>query len=224
LDLRVNDQPVGSTVSANNGVRVRITCHAEAEIRSAVLICGEHVLRRWTPNALDVVLDETIRADELPGRWLYLRLQQADGERAWTTPIWLELDAPAASHGLARWDEPDPDRVRIDEAEAAAARHYLSAVRDYLEREEDAAQFREIQPVRMLTESNGRAALFFCRYGRRRDPMQIRWYPDFEMPRIRYDWGYDDFGAVHELKRAAAGGGPERAGTPSRGPSPGEQA
>ena len=63
-----------------------------------------------------------------------------------------------------------------------------------MEIEEDIGAFHDLTPVRIVEEATGRSALFYAHYGPERDPMSIRWYFEFVMPKIHYDWGWRDFG------------------------------
>ena len=69
----------------------------------------------------------------------------------------------------------------------------------YLETEEDPARFRDITPVRLLDEITGRSALFLAWLDPEEIPVTIRWYFEFEMPRIHCDWGWRDFGMRRSL-------------------------
>ena len=67
-------------------------------------------------------------------------------------------------------------------------------LRRYLAVEEDASPFHELTPVGVVEEVTGRSALFYGYYGEERAPVSLRWYFEFEMPRIHLDWGWRDFG------------------------------
>ena len=65
----------------------------------------------------------------------------------------------------------------------------------YLEIEEGAERFSDITPVGMVHETPGDAALFHAFIEPEHEPVSIRWYPGFELPRIHLDFGWRDFGA-----------------------------
>lgn len=79
---------------------------------------------------------------------------------------------------------------RGDEREAA---RYLPDVLAYLRLEEDPALFSEIRPAGLISQGMARCALFHCWYAGRHQ-MSIRWYYEFEIPKIRLDWGWRDYG------------------------------
>jgi hypothetical protein len=86
-------------------------------------------------------------------------------------------------------EEVDLSGLRPNDAET-----YEGDLRRYLEVEEDIDQFHDIAPVKIVEEVPGRSALFYAYFGPARDPISIRWYFEFHMPRIHLDWGWRDFG------------------------------
>ena len=74
------------------------------------------------------------------------------------------------------------------------AEPYAQPLLDYLAANEDPSRFHDLTPIRIVDEVPGRAALFYAYLGKDREPISIRWYFDFEMPRLRLDWGWRDFG------------------------------
>ncbi|MGD8238032.1 MAG: hypothetical protein PVH68_05735 [Armatimonadota bacterium] len=198
LDLRCNGAPAGSEVTVADRVTISLRCHACAEIDRVDLICGEHCLRSWFPDALDFEAEATFSAEELPGEWLYARVHQVDSEYIWSSPTWLirEGDLPAAAD-LPLWNE--DDELDLSHVGANDASPHLQDVLTYLRTEEDPALFHDVTPIEIVAGSMGRCALFFCRYGEQRLPMSIRWFFEFDIPKIRYDFGWRDFGAVDEF-------------------------
>jgi len=133
----------------------------------------------------------------LPGEWLYARVEQADGEYAWSSPFVLERPGDLPDGGdLPAWnDEGDVDLAALGPNGAGA---YCEALQTYLETEEHAERFGELTPVGLLDLAVGRCALFYCRWGDERLPMSIRWFYEFEIPKIRYDFGWRDYGMCDE--------------------------
>jgi hypothetical protein len=84
--------------------------------------------------------------------------------------------------------------VNLSKLRPNAAEAYEEDLRRYLGVEEDVEQFHELTPVGGVEEVTGRSALFYAYYGPDRDPLSIRWYFEFEMPKIHLDWGWRDFG------------------------------
>jgi hypothetical protein len=68
----------------------------------------------------------------------------------------------------------------------------------YLEIEEEVDRFRDLTPVDVIEQSTGACALFYCYWGDEGLPMSIRWFHEFEIPKVRYDFGWQDYGAYDE--------------------------
>ncbi|MDP6776564.1 MAG: hypothetical protein QGI83_07360, partial [Candidatus Latescibacteria bacterium] len=172
-------------------------CHACAPLGRVELIVGEHCVRSWSPEDLDLCEEIDLPDSELPGEWIYLRACQADGEYAWTSPTFLRRDGEVPSPGdLPAWNrQEDIDLDAVGENDATP---HLADLTAYLELEEDVERFGQITPVAIEQRSVGRCALFYCYWGQERLPMSIRWYFEFEIPRIRYDFGWRDYGAYDE--------------------------
>ena len=68
----------------------------------------------------------------------------------------------------------------------------------YLEREEEPERFTELTPAGTLHLAVGTCALFRCLWGAERLPMTIRWFFEFEIPKVRFDFGWRDYGAMPE--------------------------
>ena len=199
LDLRCGDHRAGDELPVHAGDRLRLRCvvHGCAPLARVDLIAGVHRLHTWEPAAA-VDLDEELElgAAVVPGQWLYLRVEQVDGEWGWTGPIYLlREDTPAADPGLPAWNEEDLDLAAVEPGGAEA---HLEDLRAYLEREEDAARFTDLTPAGVLDLAVGRCARFFGHWGRERLPLTIRWFYEFEIPKIRFDFGWRDYGAVDE--------------------------
>lgn len=194
LEFSVNGEPAGSLVTSSGDVDLRIVAHGCALIERMDLIRGDRCLISWSPGELDSSLGYT---DTRPLREsaYYVRLRQTDGEYAWSTPIWVSCaggsDAPDPS--LPLWNAHEP--VDLSGLRSNDAEQYTDALLAYLETEEDPALFRDLTPVKLLEEAPGRSALFYAFYAPDGWPVSIRWYYEFDLPRIHVDWGWRDFGA-----------------------------
>jgi len=110
----------------------------------------------------------------------------------------LKRDGPLPPpRGLPRWNEQEEIDLSAVGEESGS---YLGDLERYLELEEDPERFQEITPIGVAEQSVGRCALFYCYWGEERLPMSIRWFFEFEIPKIRYDFGWRDFGAFDELE------------------------
>ena len=193
LELTVNGNLAGSEAEITPPVEIAIRAHACAPIERLDLIRGDRCLHTWRPGELDVDLAFS-DARPLRDTTYYLRLRQTDGEHAWTTPIWTSCaqGAEQPADDLPAWNAHEPvDLVGVRPNEAEA---YEPALRRYLETEEDPDLIHDLTPVHMVDEVPGRAALFYGYLGAAREPISVRWYLGFELPRLHLDWGWRDFG------------------------------
>ncbi len=194
LDFAVNGAPAGSIIAADTPVTARLQAHACAPIERIDLLRNDRCLASWFPDTLDAAFDVH---DDQPLREgaYYVRLRQTDGEYAWSTPVWVTcLHGNAAPDpGLPLWNAHEP--VDLAHLRPNAAERYEADLLAYLKVEEDPALFTDLTPVKLLQEATGRSALFYAYYAPDGWPVSIRWYYEFELPRIHLDWGWRDFGA-----------------------------
>jgi len=183
-----------------------VVCNAQEAIERIDVILGEYCIKTWRPRALDFEAREELAAGELPrGDWVYVRVQQTDNEYAWSTPIWLKWSdaSPATGGQWPLWNDPEitPDRLTPD---PEAARH-LSDLEDYLATEEPPSAVEGLVPVAIVHECNAVAALFYGYLNPGREPISIRWFFQYPIPRVRVDWGWRSFG-VRDCQRVRPDG------------------
>ena len=98
LRFSVNGQPMGSTITADGpAVRAAVEVQGTDELRSVEIVSAGQAVRSLTFNRGEDRLSATV---ELPtpsrgnGHY-YIRVNQIDGERGWTSPVFI--DPPASS-------------------------------------------------------------------------------------------------------------------------------
>ena len=201
LQVTCNGQRAGGEIQlGDEGLTVDMRIHACASIRRVDVIVGAFRVHSWAiarPDQLDFSESLTLEREQLPGEWLYVRVEQVDGEYAWSTPVWFEKPAAAASGDLPAWNDEEEVVSRGDEGKGKAA-GFLPELMRYLEIEEQIDRFRDIAPMEVAQLSVGRCAVFHCRWGEEEYPMTIRWFFEFEIPKIRFDLGWRDYGAFDE--------------------------
>ena len=193
LEVTVNGHPAGSEIEINGAAEVRINVHACTPVERVDLIRSDRCLHSWRPRVMDAELGFVDQQPLKEGLY-YIRLRQQDGEYAWSTPVWTRCaggtDTPAGD--LPMWNEHEP--VDLDKLRPNPAEIYEKDLLHYLETEEDLSLFSRITPVRIVREVTGRSALFYAFMGSPPEPVSIRWYYEFDMPRIHLDDGWRDFG------------------------------
>ena len=193
LTVDVNGLAAGREAEITSPARITINAHACAPVQRVDLIRNDRCLRSWQPDALDVDLTHV---DEHPLRdgAYYVRLRQIDGEYAWSTPTWTFCrdGTEHPSDDLPMWNAHEP--LDLSGLRPNRAESHEADLRRYLEVEEDIDQFHSLTPLDVIDEITGKSALFLGFFGTDRDPISIRWYFEFDMPKIHVDWGWRDFG------------------------------
>lgn len=186
IDFKCNNRRMGSEIKREK-LHISFKCCGTDIIDRVDLICGNYMVKSWFPNALDFDNSLTIGRDEIPGDWLYLRVHQADENYAWTSPVYVEGEYPF-------WNDDSDEKFNLIKDKEEAEK-YIFDLMEYLKTEEEPEKFKDITPVGICVHQTGKCALFTCRYGEEipRD-MTIRWYFEYPIPKIRFDWGLRDFG------------------------------
>ncbi len=91
VDFRVNGAWVGSTVQADS-FAFTADVVGTADIEQIDLVVNGDTARSYTPDQQHVQLEDEVplRFSPVSANYCYLRVRQRDGNRAWTSPIWLE--------------------------------------------------------------------------------------------------------------------------------------
>ncbi|MHC4914430.1 MAG: DUF3604 domain-containing protein [Planctomycetota bacterium] len=89
LDFSVGPLPMGSAGRCARAV-CRAAVHAIGRIAALEVIGSGGVLHRREPGTLDAELVWTDPQPPRPGEWYYLRVIQEDGQRAWSSPVWID--------------------------------------------------------------------------------------------------------------------------------------
>ncbi len=182
VDFTFNGASMGETVKVTDKMSYSLCCHGTDIIQKIDLICGRNVVATHQPGTADFEISGTVHAKNLNGEWVYLRIKQVDEHYAFTTPVWL-------NNGNEKWNKAVD---RYDEADTKAAEKYLPHLLDYLECNEDILKFKELKPVAVVKQENAKCVLFTGKY--ENTPIVIRWFYEFEVPKIRIDWGMSDNG------------------------------
>lgn len=201
LDLHLGPAAAGdrTTLGAGDTVELLINVHACAPLARVDVIAGQYLLRSFDPaHRLDWCRSVALATDDIPGTWLYVRVEQTDGEWGWTSPVYLDrADGAPEDCDLPAWNACAMQALTATSTDDDAA-PWLEDVRGYLQREEDIERFLELAPAGVLRLAVGTCAQFRCRWGDERLPMTIRWFFEFDIPKIRFDFGWRDYGALPE--------------------------
>lgn len=85
---------MGGEIAGHRGeVFLDADLHGTAPIERVEVVSGRKVVWQASPGRLDVELRGVPMAAQDPwSAWYYLRLRQADGHRAWFSPLWVDRD------------------------------------------------------------------------------------------------------------------------------------
>lgn len=94
IEFTCNGQLLGSEIEATGQPTLAWTIDGTAAIKQVTLVRNEENHRQWQPGSRTVVesfVDEAPLAGE--NRY-YLRIEQADGNMAWSSPVWVNVKQP----------------------------------------------------------------------------------------------------------------------------------
>ncbi len=203
IDLDAEGYRMGEIADLGTSFDLAFTVHAETEIERIDLIVGEYRAASFYPDTRDFNTTLSFNREEMPpGKWLYLRVRERNNEYCWSAPIWFadgelrgntDRDWPAWNHAERPAVSHNTELARLQEA-----------LEKYLEIHGDREFFDKIEPVGISHESMGTAALFVSETADGGYPLSIRWFFEFEIPKLRVDWGYEPFG-VCDCEHGPAG-------------------
>lgn len=186
VDFKCNNKNMGSVIEKQD-LDIFFACSGTDIIERVDLICGDYMIKSWFPEKLDFEGSLKLSEKEIPGDWIYLRLHQKDDNYAWTSPVYIQ-------RGYPLWNDDSDEKFSLIDGEENACK-YLDDLMEYLKTEEEPEKFKDITPIGIVLQQTAKCALFTCRYGDEimRD-MTIRWYFEYPIPKIRFDWGLKDLG------------------------------
>jgi hypothetical protein len=90
VDLSIDGQPMGSELRASHGVKLRARVVGTRPLGKLELVKQGQVARTWTGTSEDQTVEYEDAATAAGDVYFYLRATQADGEMAWSSPVWVE--------------------------------------------------------------------------------------------------------------------------------------
>ena len=108
VDFRVNDSIMGSEITTETSPRLAVRVVGTRELdRVEIVRLGEVIYAR-PGDGRECEFSFVDSAFDLPSAWYYVRVRQTDGQRAWTSPVWVDSAAP--------FPDPAIEAVRIPDA------------------------------------------------------------------------------------------------------------
>jgi hypothetical protein len=195
VKLQADDFQMGQIANLSEKFNIKLTVSGRDIIEKIDLIVGTNLAKSFSVNKPDVELDINFNRRKMPpGKWFYFRIKQVNSEYAWTAPIWFaeDIDTKKTAVDFPPWNHCEkPLRCESEEM-----RKYLGQLEDYLLTEGDREIFGPIEVVGVAKESMGNSAKFISTIKPENYPVTIRWFYEYQIPKIRVDWGYENFGPV----------------------------
>lgn len=189
LDFRVNGAPMGAEIEAQRDVQIEVRVDGAALIEQVTLIRDQQRLHRWEGGSLAFAASLIDRPPDGP-HYYYVRVEQQDGELLWSSPVWVDSSCGGPVLELPAWNQ--EDEVNLAAIGENAATPYLDDLLHYLRTEENAEAFRQLTPIKLVKSPMGEYAVFYG-YMRERK-VRIHWFHEFEVPRIRFEIGWAQYG------------------------------
>ncbi len=102
LRFWVNDLFMGEEGRGEGARTIRVEAHGETPIILIEIVKNGHAVARWDPHRpqLDIAFEwEDTTGAQRPTDYYYARVRQHDGERAWSSPVWMHDRALRAESG-----------------------------------------------------------------------------------------------------------------------------
>jgi hypothetical protein len=104
LDVRMGDHFMGSELPADGPLPLRVRIRGTRDVARVEVIRADRLIYSVQPNKPNVAFEFT---DKEGGRkketaYYYVRVQQTDGQLAWSSPIWVNYSGPALVPTLGR--------------------------------------------------------------------------------------------------------------------------
>jgi hypothetical protein len=191
LEFEVSGYGMGSAFSTGREPTVRAWAAGSAPVRLLEIVRDDRLLHSYRGRKM--VEKTRVRNEGIqPGRhYYYLRATQADGEIAWSSPIWVTYEgARKRGRRLPPWNRQQiPHRRKPNEE----AKRELDRLKAYLVREEE-DRFRGLRWSHRVDSPQGRCHYFVGHDTEKGEPIHVKWYTDFPDERLRIDAGWRDYG------------------------------
>jgi len=202
LSFTVNGRMMGSSLKTKSLPTIDVCVHGTAPVDYVALIRGDRLLsvERFGESDLtwEFVDEAPAAGQEVP---YYVRVAQADGEFAWSSPIWVTYTGKPKRRApqLPPWNKHIPLMQTSYEHFGSAG--YVGDLKRILKKRVIGARFYGLKEVGGVAGYRGRYVEF---RGRDRAaegvPIHIHYYPGFEEEdRLYVSRGWSDFGQMRNV-------------------------
>jgi len=195
LDFSINGNKMGSQIEVKSPPVLEISVIGTKEIMRVDIIRNQSLINSVNGGKKKMVIsfrDKYIPEGE---SYYYVRVIQSDMEYAWSSPIWVKNKMPLGKIKKKKFPAWNKDEESLPSSLSPEdAKSYQKDLVNYLKREEDIKKYEYIEPAGMVDAFYGRYALFLAYDSQRKKRISIKWFFEFEIPRIRFEVGYLDYG------------------------------
>jgi hypothetical protein len=172
-----------------------VEVHGTAPIVHLEIIRNDRILLTTSTNRLNASFTWVDRCPVSGESFYYLRVTQADGALAWSSPIWVTYSGSAgeAKPNLPLWNSSIYPEERRD-----SDTDYGPQLGAFLEENGAADRYVDLQQRGVFREHRGRFALFWgLDRAHNNRPMHIHLYLDFPDQRMVIEPGWAAYGVCH---------------------------
>jgi hypothetical protein len=90
LEFSVNGEPMGGVIRAGADPRIRVSAIGTVALQALRIVKNGKILHTAAPGGDSAELEFVDRTGAAPGDYYYLDLVQADGEKAISSPVWVD--------------------------------------------------------------------------------------------------------------------------------------
>jgi len=89
LDFRMGEAFMGEEIAADGPQRIRVRARGTNDIAAIHVIRDGEYIYKHEPGSAEAEFEYLDNEAESGDHWYYVRVEQADGELAWSSPIWI---------------------------------------------------------------------------------------------------------------------------------------
>jgi hypothetical protein len=91
VEFSCNDNLLGTEIEVTGKPVIKFSVDGTAEIKRVTLVRNEQNHQQWEPKTKSFAQTFTDEAAAPGENRYYLRVEQADGNMAWSSPVWVQL-------------------------------------------------------------------------------------------------------------------------------------
>lgn len=95
VEFTCNDQLLGSEITTSTSPVLKWSINGTSSIKRVTLVRNEQDYQSWTPNSKEVRQSFTDSTPLMTENRYYIRIEQSDGNMAWSSPVWVEMKTAA---------------------------------------------------------------------------------------------------------------------------------